>query len=68
MKKSYSILSGALLLAALVAPVAQAASQREFQDLVQQMDQQASEKKILRVRMGSIGILPPRFWNPSGKI
>jgi len=46
MKKSYSILSCALLVSALAASVAQAASQQEFQDLVQQMDQQASEKNM----------------------
>ncbi|MGA7952799.1 MAG: hypothetical protein WCA07_04685 [Gloeobacterales cyanobacterium] len=46
MKKSYSILACALLFSALGVPVAQADSQQEFQDLVQQMDQQASEKNM----------------------
>jgi hypothetical protein len=62
MKKSYSILSGALLLAALVAPVAQAASQREFQDLVQQMDQQASEKNM----QGMLGFYGKDFKSEDG--
>jgi hypothetical protein len=46
MKKPYSILYAALLLGALLAPVAQAASREEFQDLAQRIDQQASEKNV----------------------
>jgi hypothetical protein len=46
MKKSYSILACSLLLSAFMVPGAQAASQKEFQDLVQQMDKQASEKNM----------------------
>jgi hypothetical protein len=62
MKKSYSILSCALLFSALVAPIAQAASQKEFQDLVQQMDQQASEKNM----QGVLGFYGKDFKSEDG--
>jgi hypothetical protein len=46
MKKSYSIFACSLLFSALVVPGVQAASQKEFQELAQQMDRQASEKNM----------------------